>query len=47
MTDDDTIESKGAELLDYLIQVASGTITPASVRLGQDDFMPWKRGISL
>jgi altronate hydrolase len=47
ITDDDTIESKGAELLDYLIQVASGTITPASVRLGQDDFMPWKRGISL
>jgi altronate hydrolase len=47
ITGDDTIESKGAELLDYLIQVASGTITPAAVRLGQDDFIPWKRGISL
>jgi len=47
ITGNDTIESKGAELLDYLIQVASGTITPAAVRLGQDDFIPWKRGISL
>ncbi|MCO6476585.1 MAG: altronate dehydratase [Phaeodactylibacter sp.] len=44
---EDTIESKGEELLDYLIRVASGEATPNAVRLGQDDFIPWKRGISL
>lgn len=47
ITGEDTIETKGAELLEYLIQVASGTVTPAAVRLGQEDFIPWKRGISL
>ncbi|MFY0625761.1 MAG: altronate dehydratase [Reichenbachiella sp.] len=44
---EDTIESKGEELLEYIIQVASGDKTPHAVRLGQDDFIPWKRGISL
>lgn len=44
---EDTIESKGEELLDYLIEVASGREIPAAVRLKQDDFIPWKRGISL
>ncbi len=43
----DTIESKGEELLEYLIRVASGESTPNAVRLGQDDFIPWKRGVSL
>lgn len=44
---EDTIESKGEEILEYLIGVASGERTPNAVRLGQDDFIPWKRGISL
>lgn len=43
----DSLRSKGEELLDYLIQVASGEATPAAVRLLQDDFIPWKRGVSL
>jgi altronate hydrolase len=43
----DTIESKGKEILDYVIRVASGEAVPHAVRLGQDDFIPWKRGISL
>lgn len=47
ITGEDTIETKGAELLEYIIQVASGAEIPAAVRLGQDDFIPWKRGISL
>ena len=47
ITGEDTIESKGAELLDYIIKVASGEEVPAAVRLAQDDFIPWKRGISL
>ncbi|MEP1017425.1 MAG: altronate dehydratase, partial [Maribacter dokdonensis] len=42
-----TIESKGEELLEYIISVASGEKIPNAVRLGQDDFIPWKRGISL
>lgn len=47
ITGEDTIESKGEELLEYLIKVASGEEVPAAVRLGQEDFIPWKRGISL
>ncbi|MBT8184976.1 MAG: altronate dehydratase family protein [Eudoraea sp.] len=47
ITGEDTIESKGEELLEYIIEVASGNKTPAAVRLGQEDFIPWKRGISL
>lgn len=43
----DTIESKGAEILDYIIEVASGRALPKAVQLGQDDFIPWKRGVSL
>ena len=42
-----TIPDVGAELLDHMIEVASGRATPAAVRLGQDDFIPWKRGVSL
>ena len=47
ITGEDTIQTKGEELLQYVIEVASGRTTPHSVRLGQDDFIPWKRGISL
>lgn len=47
ITGEDTIESKGEELLEYIIKVASGEAIPAAVRLGQEDFIPWKRGISL
>ncbi len=43
----DTIQSKGEEILEYLIQVANGDAVPHAERLGQDDFIPWKRGISL
>ncbi|MEX0288857.1 MAG: UxaA family hydrolase [Flavobacteriaceae bacterium] len=47
ITGEDSIEHKGEELLEYIIKVASGQETPAAVRLGQEDFIPWKRGISL
>ena len=47
ITGEDTIQTKGEELLHYVIKVASGKATPNAVRLGQDDFIPWKRGISL
>lgn len=47
ITGEDTIESRGEALLEYIIQVAGGATVPAAVRMGQDDFIPWKRGISL
>ncbi len=42
-----TIEQMGEEILHYCIQVASGIIIPKAVQLNQDDFIPWKRGVSL
>jgi len=43
----ETIQQAGERILDYLIDVASGVIQPKAVQLGQDDFIPWKRGVSL
>lgn len=42
-----TIEIKGEELLDFIIEVASGRIKTKAQQLNQNDFIPWKRGISL
>lgn len=42
-----TIEQAGEEILDYIVEVASGNATPKAVVLGQNDFIPWKRGVSL
>lgn len=42
-----SIEQAAAQLLDYVVRVASGQTEVAAVRLGQDDFIPWKRGVSL
>lgn len=42
-----TIENVGEELLDFIIQVASGHIKTKAQLLNQNDFIPWKRGISL
>lgn len=42
-----TIEQVGEEILDFIIEVASGRITAKAVALNQDDFIPWKRGVSL
>jgi altronate hydrolase len=47
VTGDKTIEEVGEELLNLILRVASGEVQPAAVRLGQTDFIPWKRGISL
>ena len=43
----ETIEEAGSRILDYIIEVASGERIVNAVRLGQDDFIPWKRGVSL
>ncbi|MFN3841594.1 MAG: UxaA family hydrolase [Cyclobacteriaceae bacterium] len=42
-----TIQERGADLLHFVVSVASGKETPQAVRLHQDDFIPWKRDISL
>lgn len=43
----ETIEQAGERILEYVIGVASGEVEVAAVRNGQDDFIPWKRGVSL
>ena len=47
ITGETTIEQKGEEILEYCIRAASGQEKIKSVELGQDDFIPWKRGVSL
>ena len=42
-----TIEEMGEEILEFCIRAASGEVTPKAVLLNQDDFIPWKRGVSL
>ncbi len=42
-----TIEKMGEEILEFIIEVASGNIESKADRLNQDDFIPWKRGVSL
>jgi altronate hydrolase len=44
---DKTIEEMGEEILEYCIKAASGVEIPKAVQLNQDDFIPWKRGVSL
>lgn len=42
-----SIESCGEALLSHVIKVASGEHEVNARRLGQNDFIPWKRGLSL
>ncbi|HMJ48860.1 MAG TPA: hypothetical protein VK498_16120, partial [Ferruginibacter sp.] len=42
-----TINEMGEEILEYCIKAASGEVIPKAVLLNQDDFIPWKRGVSL
>jgi len=42
-----SIEEMGKDILRYCIEAASGRVIPKSVLLNQDDFIPWKRGVSL
>ncbi|UNY97447.1 altronate dehydratase family protein [Zhouia spongiae] len=40
-------EALADELIDLIIEIASGKKKTCADRLGQDDFIPWKRGVSL
>lgn len=42
-----TIPQMGEDILEYCIKAASGEVIPKAVLLNQDDFIPWKRGVSL
>ncbi len=44
---EETIQEAGERILEYVIKVASGEIEVSAVGHGQDDFIPWKRGVSL
>jgi altronate hydrolase len=46
LSGDATLDGMGEEILELIIAVASGQLTRAE-ELGQDDFIPWKRGVSL
>lgn len=43
----ETIEEAGRRILDFVIEAASGKQVVKSVQNQQDDFIPWKRGVSL
>jgi len=42
-----TIGEMGEEILSFCIRAASGELIPKAVQLNQDDFITWKRGVSL
>jgi len=42
-----TIEEMGEAILDFTIQVASGEVQTKAEQKSQEDFIPWKRGVSL
>lgn len=44
---EETVEEAGERILEYVIKVASGEIEVSAVRHLQNDFIPWKRGVSL
>ena len=42
-----TIEEMGEEILEYIVAVASGETIAKADENNQNDFIPWKRGVSL
>ena len=44
---EDSIESMGEKILEYIIAVASGKVSSKAMEQGNNDFIPWKRGVSL
>ena len=42
-----TVEETGEDILELVARIASGEIKTKAESLAQDDFIPWKRGVSL
>jgi altronate hydrolase len=47
VTGETTVEQMGEQILDRVIQIANGEVQTRAELLAQDDFIPWKRGVSL
>lgn len=47
ITGEKSITEMADEMLEFIIDVASGTIKTKAAILNQNDFIPWKRGVSL
>lgn len=47
ITGEKTIDEKAEELLEFIIEVASGNVKTKAAILNQNDFIPWRRGVSL
>ena len=47
ITGEKSVDEMGSELLELCIACASGTYISCTNRMSQDDFLPWKRGVSL
>ncbi|UUW08173.1 altronate dehydratase family protein [Flavobacterium plurextorum] len=47
ITGEKSIDEMADEMLEFIIDVASGTIKTKAAILNQNDFIPWKRGVSL
>jgi altronate hydrolase len=44
---EESVEEAGERILEFIVKVASGEVKTKAELLGQDDFIPWKRGVSL
>jgi altronate hydrolase len=42
-----TIQQMGEKILDLVVRVASGEVRTKAEQKNQEDFIPWKRGVSL
>ncbi|MCJ7465763.1 MAG: altronate dehydratase family protein [Maribacter sp.] len=42
-----SIPEMGEEILDFVLKVASGEVVAKADQLNQNDFIPWRRGVSL
>ena len=47
ITGEKSVDDMASELLDLCIECASGNYISCTNQMGQDDFLPWKRGVSL
>jgi altronate hydrolase len=44
---EESVDEAGERVLEFILKVASGEVKTKAELLGQDDFIPWKRGVSL
>jgi len=47
ITGETTIEQMGDQILEQVIRIASGEAQTKAEQKTQEDFIPWKRGVSL